>query len=193
MADDDWDLYAVVRGGCRSTTTTTTLETTSTILSTRTSTSSSTITTLPLKEKEENDDVPLLFSSSLPNNLIQPNGFQELHQLFMPFIPTTTTSGCNSSIYPNSSSSPFPDISGAIGSINIIMPEANSSTFGYEEIFPDQLVQQKQNQNQQLQIVQQQKFQDDRQIISSNNNNNNSAMTFPNMQAAQTPTRSRKR
>ncbi|XP_028800497.1 probable WRKY transcription factor 27 [Neltuma alba] len=102
---EGWDLSAVVRG-CRSSSPSSATAAASTTTSITTpSSSSSKDLSLPLI-KEEND----IFSFP---SLTQPrtSGFQELHQLFRPFIPTTTktttisTSGCG--IYPNSSFTDF--------------------------------------------------------------------------------------
>lgn len=196
---EDWDLSAVVRG-CRSS-----------LLASATTTCSSKDPPLSLI-KQENE------AFSFPN-LIQPttNGFQELHQFFKPFIPTTnkTTTISTSDFALAGSSNSSDNKSININNINInASSSASAATISYAssnirhlsaselQRFHDQHVQQLEKQMQiqdQLQLAHQKpQFQipQQGQIGVGGSSNNNPAMTstLPNTQQANQPTtRSRKR
>ncbi|XP_027364705.1 probable WRKY transcription factor 27 [Abrus precatorius] len=173
---EDWDLFAIVRS-CLSATNTATVE----IPQTTTNTISLTDTSSSLVTSTVNEEYDVF---SFPN-IVQPitNEFQELHQLFTPVNPTTSTSAPG--INPNSPDfaeherkqrDPFPVLAPPTHTSiwPHFVPELSTSSFNK---FHDQQQPQKQ-----LQVVQTQKF----QVPQSN-----SPIVSPSTQP-QTP-RSRKR
>ncbi|KAI9070554.1 hypothetical protein K1719_016042 [Acacia pycnantha] len=188
MAEEDWDLSAVVRG-CRSFAAVAATST-NTPPPSASSSSSSKDVPLPLIKQENN-----VFSFS---SLIQPttNGFQELHQLLRPFIPTTTTattttttistSGCG--IYPNSSFTDFAVQGSSSNNINNNINTSASSSYAFNTRphFVPQASPSTSSPG-----FQQQFLTPPGQIRSGGSTN--SGMALPNTQAAQATTRSRKR
>ncbi|TKY51348.1 WRKY transcription factor 27 [Spatholobus suberectus] len=169
---EDWDLFAIVRS-CQSATNTATTA----IPQTTTNTSSSSVTSTVKEEKYDAFSFP---------NIVQPitNEFQELHQLFTPFNPTTTNTTTPSALGINPN---YPDFAEQERQQHLPALPAPTHTSIWPHFVPQPSTlrfhdQQQQQQQNQLQAVQKQEFQVPQ---------NNSPVASPNTQP-QTP-KSRKR